>query len=575
MDEGRVKVVTCATWVPRGVAKANPDKVEVTKEDLARILEETKENVKDLEEIEEDEYEDIENEAKEGENADEDKEKENVPTDEVMEEIEEKEEEVEEKEATVEMQKVEKKKAPHKEENFDARYQLDTYDEEEDDKMEKLLQLGRLTLYPSTDDDPLITVKDADDVDSENENNEILPQDNLVVVGQLDGEAAIMEVYVYNSEESTFYIHHDILLPSVPLCMEWLNYDPDDEELKPGNLVAVGSMSPVIDVWDLDVMDGLEPAYTLGKKAKKKKTPGIGHKDAVLGLAWNKHADHVLASGSVDQTVILWDLQGKSVAQTLTSFEEKVQSLHWHHQEAQTLLTGSCDSKVRMFDCRGNNTCKMWKLDGEVENAVWDTWAKEAYSCLASTDKGTVYYIDARMDKPKWTLNAHTEACTALRMSPKCPGFLVTVSADKSAKVWDIASGKPEFIEESNPKLGLIQCLAVNPDAPFVFCMGGDNKEDNFKVWDARHSKNVRSRFCPRVGLDVDEDEEEEEKKKEMESVLEEPEAIATALKDVNISSSHQSQHSSQRHQSQGGYNKNKKKFHKKKGGHLDKFKRK
>ena len=53
--------------------------------------------------------------------------------------------------------------------------------------------------------------------------------------------------------------------------------------------MAIGSMSPIIDVWDVDVVGSLEPDFQLGKKkSKKKKTPGVGHSDAVLSLSWNK-----------------------------------------------------------------------------------------------------------------------------------------------------------------------------------------------------------------------------------------------------------------------------------------------
>ena len=38
-----------------------------------------------------------------------------------------------------------------------------------------------------------------------------------------------------------------------------------------GNFVAIASMEPTIDIWDLDVVDNLEPLATLGQRPKKKK----------------------------------------------------------------------------------------------------------------------------------------------------------------------------------------------------------------------------------------------------------------------------------------------------------------
>ena len=34
---------------------------------------------------------------------------------------------------------------------------------------------------------------------------------------------------VYNDVEDAFYIHHDLLLPSFPLALEWLNFEPGDK----------------------------------------------------------------------------------------------------------------------------------------------------------------------------------------------------------------------------------------------------------------------------------------------------------------------------------------------------------
>lgn len=52
---------------------------------------------------------------------------------------------------------------------------------------------------------------------------------------------------------------------------------------------------------------------------------------------------HILASGSVDFTLGIWDLNAGEMAMQVTQPQEKVQSVIWHPFEAQTLLAGSCD----------------------------------------------------------------------------------------------------------------------------------------------------------------------------------------------------------------------------------------
>ena len=60
------------------------------------------------------------------------------------------------------------------------------------------------------------------------------------------------------------------MLASYPLALEWLDFDPEAEG-EASNLLAVGSMSPQIEVWDLDIVDGVEPVFVLGEPAGKGK----------------------------------------------------------------------------------------------------------------------------------------------------------------------------------------------------------------------------------------------------------------------------------------------------------------
>ena len=87
-----------------------------------------------------------------------------------------------------------------------------------------------------------------------------------------------------------------------------------------GSFVAISTFDTEIEIWNLDVMDAMQPVAVLGgletdgkapakgKSSKKKSSKSStfkkgSHKDSVLSLAWNATYRNVLASGSADKTV--------------------------------------------------------------------------------------------------------------------------------------------------------------------------------------------------------------------------------------------------------------------------------
>lgn len=94
------------------------------------------------------------------------------------------------------------------------------------------------------------------------------------------------------------------MLPSFPLCVEWLSYKPKGENnvQNVGNFAAIGTFEPTIELWNLDCVDKAFPDVILGeseyaewsskhsgskgkKNKKKKKVSKVYakcHTDAVL-----------------------------------------------------------------------------------------------------------------------------------------------------------------------------------------------------------------------------------------------------------------------------------------------------
>ena len=77
-----------------------------------------------------------------------------------------------------------------------------------------------------------------------------------------------MEVYVYEEAKCNLFVHHEIVLSAFPLCMEYLPIDPfnfTQESLNKGNFLILGTFLPEIEIWNLDILNTMEPSLILGE----------------------------------------------------------------------------------------------------------------------------------------------------------------------------------------------------------------------------------------------------------------------------------------------------------------------
>lgn len=191
------------------------------------------------------------------------------------------------------------------------------------------------------------------------------------------------------------------------------------------NYVAVGSMEGMVELFDVDLVDQMEPLHTFGKKSKKKKTKtskkvrwktpplplnlsflsrkqrinpmkammvqysisvGINSFDKFLPpvlqmplslygilVKWKWHYISITYMKNRSVSVeMIWN----NVSMLFVSCNQ-IQSISWHPIEAQNLLSGSSDRTVCLIDCRdANNKSKKhrWTFDSDIERVTWNTF---------------------------------------------------------------------------------------------------------------------------------------------------------------------------------------------------------
>lgn len=415
-------MISAITWVSKGKLKSAPEKYQITDEDIARLKSGRDESG------------------------------------------------VGEAELDEAIEKFRNKNKPKEEEEEDPE---DMGDEDDEEDMAEPLPNDEYPMAPEEEDD----LDEIDDLT-------IRPTD-CIVLGAVarsedDEETSRLEVHVYEEGGNNLYLHHDIMLSTFPLCMAYMDHGGAD---RVGNFVAVGGFEPAIEIWDLDVLDVMDPALTLGgileEAASAKKKPKYkpdSHTGAIMGLSWNTKTRNFLASGSADATVKIWDLNTEQCARTLKHHKKEVQSVEWHPTESSIMVTGSFDKTVQLFDVRANDTSShlTWDIPHDCECIQWNPQNPQYFA--VGTENGTVYYYDVMKGSksaPVWTINAHSKAASCIAINTLVP-LLVTGSVDKTIKLFDIGGAKPKLLESIPWACGVFG-IGFYSDVPNLLGVGSES----------------------------------------------------------------------------------------------------
>ncbi|KAM0754017.1 WD40 repeat-like protein [Meredithblackwellia eburnea MCA 4105] len=546
-------LISAVSWIPRGAAQQHPSKYTIDEAELERVgrLAQIRLDDAKLElELAKIAAGNGEPEGEEGE-GDEDNWEDESKEEDKMDEDESEDTEMQDAEAAARKAALTIKAAADPDDL--SAYNLDNYDEEESKgaAMGAFSNIKGLTYYGDAKDDPYVTLDSKqEDEDLEREELEILPTDNLLVVAKTEDDVSQLEVYVYDESEENLYVHHDLLLPAMPLCLEWLDFCPgkSTEGSGKGNFVAVGTLDPEIEIWSLDVVDGLYPDAILGpapadklapapapssitdatpassegsskkKKKKKPKKPKVVanaeyHVDSILSLSWNRSHRNLLASSSADKTIKLWDLSRPTSSPALRSFDslhsDKIQAVQWNPKESTVLLSGSWDGSVRVFDSRAPDGGVGTKVISDVECLRWDPWEPSTF--LVSMENGHVQAYDSRnlsssktptASQALWTLSAHDASVSSLEINPKLKGCVVTGGTDNVVKVWNVEEqqgGKRNISLVTSRDLGVGKVFSASfcPDDATTLAVAGSKA--NLQIWDLATNPGVRSVFGDRL----------------------------------------------------------------------------
>ena len=211
----------------------------------------------------------------------------------------------------------------------------------------------------------------------------------------------------------------------------------------------------------------------------------IGHADRVHSVAFSPDGK-ILASGSYDRTIRLWNVATHSPIGKLTGNAGEVYSVAFSH-DGRTLASGGDDGTVRLWDVRTHRQLgqPMNGHDGEINSVAF---SPDGTTVASGGENGTVRLWDVRTHRQLGSaLTGHVRKVWSVAFSPD-GRTLASGGADGTVQSWDVATHLPVGYIASNGHP--ILSVAFSPDGRTLASGGADGA---VRLWDVATQQPIRS----------------------------------------------------------------------------------
>lgn len=223
-----------------------------------------------------------------------------------------------------------------------------------------------------------------------------------------------------------------------------------------------------------------------------------GHSALVTSVAYSPDGK-MLASGSVDRTIKLWDVASGQEILTLCGHKSNVISVAFNH-DGKRLASASYDNMIRLWDVERGVT--LWTVEGYRYGVKSVAFSPDG-ATLASTGDNTVKLFEVAsgrnfrsIDLPEGSFS-HYSQTLQVAFSPDGKYFAVA-SPFKKAFVWDTAGEDAARILDGNggappaapPDSMALASVAFSPDGGLLACGSYDN---TIKVWNVKAGREVKT----------------------------------------------------------------------------------
>lgn len=213
-----------------------------------------------------------------------------------------------------------------------------------------------------------------------------------------------------------------------------------------------------------------------------------GHADEVKSVALSLDG-RLAVSGSVDQTVRVWDLATGKEWKVLRGHTKQVWGVAFHPNNRQ-VFSVSWDASARLWDIAGATEARRFNHRLDVNGLAV---SRDGASLLTASDDHNVYLWDTIQGNEVRRFVGHTGFVYAAAFAPD-GRHIASGGVDKTVRVFDLAAGTQVKVFEGHSNA--VTNVAFTADSRYVLSSG----DSVIHMWEIATGKEVR-RFEGHTGL--------------------------------------------------------------------------